>query len=650
MENSKKRHRIGVFSLAKKTVQLLRSCVGVLFMYVVLFELFNTFAFSPLRRKLWSLSLRAVPDGYISDQNFIEVFKHPVVALAGLFAIVGVCLINLWQMSGMILCLEYAYQKKPVKFAGLIKGAVLQTGHVLNPKNWLFFLYLVVLLPCIDCNFSSDVFSDITIPEFIMDFIQSKTILMILSFVLFILILWLFLRYMFIPHCMILEKKSFKEARIKSDKLLHRNYIRSYIKVIIADSVAYLVFYVIPIGILIGLYFGLQKLTADFEYSTAVANSLLYDGFLPIATEFGSAFVKMFTFAILLIMFHDHCEFFGVETKIDIPEKYVKTEGKIRTLKGFIYAIFVLFFVGFSLCYFILVFTAQKDPEILSLLINRTQIAAHKGYSSKAPENTMPAFGLASEKECISYIELDVRETKDGVPVVVHDASLKAATGENIIVYDLTYDQLQEKIASYRFDAKEFPDARVPSLEEVLNQYAGTKDFLIEIKADKSTPKLPEKIVRLMEKYDIAKTSRIHSGNYDSLKAVKEANPDIACGLIIAVSTGGYADLPYADFFSVEHTYVSNAVIDQIHDRGKEIFVWTVNSQDSFEQVSRMDADTLITDFPEDAFAAIHDTDFELISEFYSLADAYFNLPFSIPESLDDIDNYSTDFNNEGDY
>ena len=82
-------------------------------------------------------------------------------------------------------------------------------------------------------------------------------------------------------------------------------------------------------------------------------------------------------------------------------------------------------------------------------------------------------------------------------------------------------------------------------------------------------------IVALMEKYNCTETSMIHSGDYVALKAVKLCNPDIECGLIQAIVTGNCYDLPYADFLSVEHSFVTEKMIDQLHFRGKKIYVWT---------------------------------------------------------------------------
>jgi len=232
-------------------------------------------------------------------------------------------------------------------------------------------------------------------------------------------------------------------------------------------------------------------------------------------------------------------------------------------------------------------------------MITNPVIVAHKGYSSKAPENTMDAFELADQTENANLIELDVWSTKDGIPVVVHNESIKAATGVDAFVYDYTYEELRQMPAPYSMSAEDFPDARIPSLEDVIATYADTTPLLIEIKGYKKDEELPAKIVALMEKYNCIDRSMIHSGDYAALRAVKLCNPNIKCGLIQAIVTGDCYDLPYVDFLSVEHSFVTTQMVNQLHNRGKKIYVWTVNRNDYISKLKALNVDGYITDYPD---------------------------------------------------
>jgi glycerophosphoryl diester phosphodiesterase len=126
-------------------------------------------------------------------------------------------------------------------------------------------------------------------------------------------------------------------------------------------------------------------------------------------------------------------------------------------------------------------------------------IIAHRGASGYAPENTLAAFELAVAQGA-DAIELDVRLTADGVPVVIHDPSLERTTGVKTRVGDLTLKQLQQTDAGYGFSpdsGQTFPyrgtGVTIPTLAEVLQAFPLTP-FLVELKE----PGLQEPVRRLL--------------------------------------------------------------------------------------------------------------------------------------------------------
>jgi glycerophosphoryl diester phosphodiesterase len=122
----------------------------------------------------------------------------------------------------------------------------------------------------------------------------------------------------------------------------------------------------------------------------------------------------------------------------------------------------------------------------------RPLIVAHRGVSAHAPENTLPAFQMAIDAGA-DGIELDVRVSKDGIPVVVHDRNLRRLAGMEIAVSDLTADQLARVNVGSHFNKShpgisrdEFARAGIPTLIQVLDfadAWNGT--IHIELKIDK---------------------------------------------------------------------------------------------------------------------------------------------------------------------
>ena len=106
------------------------------------------------------------------------------------------------------------------------------------------------------------------------------------------------------------------------------------------------------------------------------------------------------------------------------------------------------------------------------LELGRRIVIAHRGASTERPENTLPAFERALELGA-DAIELDVRLARDGVAVVIHDATLARTAGDASAVRSLA--------------AAELAAFHVPTLREVLAAFPGT-EVLIEIKEAAAQP------------------------------------------------------------------------------------------------------------------------------------------------------------------
>ena len=126
----------------------------------------------------------------------------------------------------------------------------------------------------------------------------------------------------------------------------------------------------------------------------------------------------------------------------------------------------------------------------LSILIDAggRPVIGHRGDPAHAPENTLESFARAVAAGA-DALELDVHLTRDGVPVVHHDARLERTTAGRGLVADHTLARLAELDAGARFSrdgGRTFPfrggDVRVPTLDAVLAA-APSVPVIVEIKA-----------------------------------------------------------------------------------------------------------------------------------------------------------------------
>lgn len=125
-------------------------------------------------------------------------------------------------------------------------------------------------------------------------------------------------------------------------------------------------------------------------------------------------------------------------------------------------------------------------------------VVAHRGAHQGIPENTLAAYQKAIELGC-DFVEIDVRTSRDGELVSVHNATVEAYTGgEKRAVRDLTLAELKALDIGSRV-GPEWKDERVPTLEEILTLCAGKIGIYLDLKeAD------PAAIIPLLRQHGMA--------------------------------------------------------------------------------------------------------------------------------------------------
>lgn len=584
--------------IKKESRSLLKVAGYSIFLFLLLFDILKDIFIMPVIRRIWSFTLMTTPDGFISNTNILNtLIKSPWIVPIGIALILIYAVVSIWQVCAVFLGVAYVYQGKKFKIIDLLKISAKEVYISCRPENWMMLVYTLIVVPFADIYQTNEMIGAFVIPEYIAEFIFSNVALSLLLIVLFIMVVYIALRWFYILPSFILKKHSFKYASQESFEITKKGYFRKAISLAIYNYVETIRFSLIPFGLIFGGAFVCYYFTKNINLSDHLFRYVVIEAGSDLAKNIVGSFVYI---SIMCFLFASYVGLSGNENvEFNIPA-LPREAKKRKSVMGIEIMLSVLAAMFVCVMYLLGVMTAKFAPESLADFFKPTAIVAHKGYSSKAPENTMPAFELADKSDNVDYIELDVWSSKDGIPVVLHNESIAAATGLDGEVYDYTYEELQKIPAPYDKDANEFEDARIPSLEEVLATYAASTPILIEIKGYGVDEYLPAKIVDLMDKYNCKYTSMIHSGNYQALKAVKECDPDIKCGLIQAIVTGDCYDLPYADFLSVEHTFVNRNMVSQLHKRGKEIYVWTINYDESADDLKLMGVNGLITDYPDD--------------------------------------------------
>ena len=210
--------------------------------------------------------------------------------------------------------------------------------------------------------------------------------------------------------------------------------------------------------------------------------------------------------------------------------------------------------------------------------------------------------------EMADYSEIDVQLSKDGVPVVCHDLNLSRVAGVDVSLKNLTFDELEQLDVGSHFSSR-FEGEKIPSLEEVLEACKGRIRLNIELKSIGTKSPLPEVVTEMIKEMGMEDQCVITSVSLDYLKRVKEAEPELKTGYILAAAYGSYYKNEFVDFISIRSSLVTKKQIQAAHEYGKAIHVWTVNSRSEIEQMALMGVDNIITDYPTRAKEVLYQPD-----------------------------------------
>ena len=239
--------------------------------------------------------------------------------------------------------------------------------------------------------------------------------------------------------------------------------------------------------------------------------------------------------------------------------------------------------------------------------VRNMKIIAHRGGSSLGNENTLSciAAGMAAGAD---MVEIDVHQTADGALVVCHDMSVDRTTDGKGRIEDLTLAQIR----SLRIVGEDgvLTDEHIPTLDEVLDLIDGRCGLLLEVKRRKHQYEgIEERVVEALERHNAVGYTVVQSFNDRVIETVHRLNPEIRVEKLLfcrvlglpLIFDGTFTSFSwdkygYVASFNFYHSFINRRLLDEIHERGKEVKVWTVNDKRSFPKIP---VDGVITDCPD---------------------------------------------------
>ena len=286
---------------------------------------------------------------------------------------------------------------------------------------------------------------------------------------------------------------------------------------------------------------------------------------------------------------------------------------------------------------------------------NYIKIYGHRGARGDLPENTLESFKYLFKNNINAY-ETDILISKDLIPVITHDFRLDPSftkdnegnwiTDENIIIFDLSYDELLKfdvgalnKLSRYgrRFvNQKTLENQKIPKLSELLELSSKNKseNLLINLEI-KSTPDeenltpTPEEMVKLVmqevNKSNLQNKIIISSFDWRTLTEIKNHYPEISRAYLsfqqqtgIKIKNTIYNRSPWMSFLPFFEKYelpkiiksqggkawhpyhkdITKKLVEISHQEDLPVNVWTVNEEYDMLKMIEYSVDGIMTDYP----------------------------------------------------
>ena len=227
------------------------------------------------------------------------------------------------------------------------------------------------------------------------------------------------------------------------------------------------------------------------------------------------------------------------------------------------------------------------------------RLCAHRGFSTVAPENSMPAFGAAISLGA-QEIEFDLWPTADGEIVSCHDATLDRVSDGMGKIYEKTYAELINLDFGVKF-GEQFKGLRIVRFEDILQKFAGHVIMNIHVKTRSDTydEAAMKKIVALIREYDCARHVYFMISPDSVIRQFMEYAPDIA------MCVGHVKDRPWeiveraielgAAKVQLFKPYFDQATVDKAHAHGIKCNVFYADDIEEARRYRDMGIDTILT-------------------------------------------------------
>ena len=535
----------------------------ILFLFFLIFMLVD-YIWLPLNSVIAGFLLSQTGYLFISYNNIFEIIKNaPIVSLGFVILIAINLLVAYFQLSILFIGarhLLYHEKRTLIEYSRKVFRESLAFMKELTISKALFiFIFVAMLFPFIRKIFKIYYFNKIVIPEFIQTYMEDKYWMWWVAIIsLSLLFFYLSVRLMFALPKVFYEKMSVKDSVLYSLEKTKNNfwfYAWHLFLIIVKTNL----FFYLPLIPILSSQFIVDSITQKESLVLAIINFVLIKNFHYMAlTYFLVKFSSFLTGEELDIMPRrekDHIMRWGV----------MVCASTFFAIEGYNYL---------------------EAP-----VVNPPLVISHRGVSNgNGVQNTIQSLEKTSQLKP-DLIEMDIQETKDGQFVMMHDANLRGLAGINKTPQDLTLEELQEiDIHENGYETK------ISSFDDYLNRANELhQKLLIEIKT--SHKDSPQMMDHFLEKY-AAKIKvyghQMQSLDYHVVEKVTQYDKDIPIYFILPYNS--VFPRTNATGYTMEYSTLDEYFVTKLWNTEQKLYVWTINSSESFDKSFRLGVNGMITD------------------------------------------------------
>jgi glycerophosphoryl diester phosphodiesterase len=231
------------------------------------------------------------------------------------------------------------------------------------------------------------------------------------------------------------------------------------------------------------------------------------------------------------------------------------------------------------------------------------KIIGHRGAKGYAPENTLASFRKAKELGA-TWVEFDVKETEDGILVIMHDDDVDRTTNGKGAMIKTKWSEVQKLDAGSWFNPI-FSNERIPTLEETflllkeLNLGANIEIKPCPTREERTAIAVANAIIK---SWPIQlPLPLVSSFSMKSLVAAKKVAPNLIIGGLFETLPRDWKKIILevkVETINIDHEVVNVNMIKEINQIGLPVLTYTVNDKKRAQELFSMGVSAIFTDFP----------------------------------------------------